>query len=173
MSLHDDARDRRAEAVEELARANSASNDTMVRLIEHVRKDTVAQNSKIEALNRQQRTLRILLGVIGVLTLLVLLIAMYNVYNVTATRQTAKNMTDIGAQVAQTNETLLDCLNSAGRCGQINAAQQRAILDEVKKYELTGFYCIRTNPQTKDPDGEDFLKCMQRLYPGGPLLQER
>jgi uncharacterized integral membrane protein len=161
------------EAIEELVRANSESNTTMQRLVDHVRKETEARDRKIDALDRTQRTMRWLLAVCTVSTIVLLIIAVINTTNIAAQRRSAARQAAIGMQVQQTNKTLLDCLNSTGACGQINQQQQNLLLDKVKQYELTGFYCIRTNPALKDPNGELFLKCMERLYPGGPTLNGR
>jgi hypothetical protein len=100
-----------------------------------------------------------LMYVLGVTVVALLALAVANAFNIAAAR-------DI-------NHTLLDCVNLTGNCGRQNAAQQAKIVDQVKEYNLIGFYCIRTNPGPVDPKGEAFLKCMERLYPGGPTLSER
>lgn len=79
----------------------------------------------------------------------------------------------IAGDVRSTNTTLLDCINSTGECGRRNASNQGKVLDEVKRYELTVIYCARTNPQPVDPDGSAFVACINRLYPGGPVLRGR
>lgn len=161
---HDGSRLHQAMAVEELVRANAESNDTMVRLVKSVRDETKARDRKVEALDKSVRQQRVLMY-IGVFCVFILLtIAIVNAVNISSQRATSR-------QVQSTNELLLDCLNRQGQCGRWNAEQQALLLDEVKRYELTGFYCIRNNPADKDPNGKSFLACVNRLYPGGPQLK--
>lgn len=161
---------RSALVVEELVAANDASNRTMIGLVESVHKETAARDRKVDALERTTHQMRLLMliGIIAIVGLLVL--AVFNAINITSARQAAHRQAAIAENVQHTNDLLLDCLNSTGTCGQVNQRNQAAILDEVKKYELTGFYCIRNNPADKDPKAEAFLKCMNQLYPGGPQL---
>lgn len=161
---HDGSRLHQAMAVEELVRANADSNETMIKLVKSVREETRARDRKVEALDKQVRQGRFLVILSIVCVLFLLLIAIINATNIAKQRETSR-------QVQATNSLLLDCLNRQGECGRWNAEQQALLLDEVKRYELTGFYCIRNNPQVKDPNGEAFLKCVNRLYPGGPQLQ--
>ncbi len=142
----------------------------MLALVETVRRETEARDRKIAAMAHQQRQLRwaIVLVCVGITILLV--VAAINATNIAANRKQADQIALVAAKVDRTNSLLLDCLNATGQCGKVNAEQQQRLLSEVKKYELTGFYCIRTNPADRDPRGEAFLKCMERLYPGGPTL---
>ncbi len=154
-----------AVAMEDLVAANQASNATMVGLIESVRKETAARDRKVDELDRNTKQLRKITIAAVIVCVLLLCMAFFNAYNVVGTRQIAERSD-------QTNDLLLDCLNSRGQCGQFNAQQQKQVLDEVKKYNLTGFYCIRNNPATEDPNAAKFVACMERLYPGGPKLNE-
>lgn len=156
--------------LEELVLANHESNATMIQLVETVRDETRARGRKVDALERNQRQLRGLsiLGTVAVVALLVM--AVFNAVSIQVTRQNAERSAVISRNVDQTNSLLLDCLNSTGKCGQLNAQQQANLLNKVKQYELTGFYCARTNPLAVDPDGKNFLACMEKLYPGGPTL---
>lgn len=160
-------------AIEELVAANEASNRTMVDLVRNVQAETEARDRKVDALAKSQHMQRILSGLGVVCISLVLVLAIINAFELASTRRAAHKQAMIAEQVQKTNDTLLDCLNTTGQCGQINSANQAKILDEVKKYELTGFYCIRNNPAIKDPNGEKFLKCVNELYPGGPQLNGR
>jgi hypothetical protein len=162
-----------ASAIDELVTANRQSNETMLALVEHVRKETVARDRKIDVLEQNNKQTRLLLYLVSGAVVMLLLLASFNAIGITAARQNVEQSAAIAKNVDQTNATLLDCLNSRGACGQANAASQKGILDSVKQYNLVGFYCIRVNPATADPKGEAFLKCMQRLYPGGPVLERR
>jgi hypothetical protein len=162
---HDGSHLHQALAIEELVRANANSNDTMIRLVQSVRDETKARDRKVDALEQSQKQMRVL-TVVGIVAIFFLIaMAIFNATNVMATR-------DASHKVEQTNDLLLDCLNQQGDCGKWNARQQMYLLDEVKKYELTGFYCIRNNPADKDPKADAFLDCMNNLYPGGPQLQK-
>lgn len=162
-----------AVAVEELVSANVRSTETMQRLVEHIQAETEARDRKIEQLGRNQHTMRWLVVLGMAATAVLLVIAVFNANNLSSQRREAKRQVAIAEQVALTNQFLLDCTNPTSACGKAGLASQDRLLGEVKKYELTGFYCIRNNPAGKDPDAEDFLKCMDRLYPGGPQLQGR
>jgi hypothetical protein len=162
-----------ARALEELVAANKQSNQTMVDLVDHVQKETEARDRKVEVLEQNNAQTRLLLYMVGGAVAILILLAAFNAISISNARKNVDTTARIAMKVDATNQTLLDCLNSQGVCGQVNAAQQSQILDEVKKYNLVGFYCIRTNPALKDPKGEAFLKCMERLYPGGPTLSER
>lgn len=165
--LSDEERaDRNASAVEELVAANHESNRTMADLVDHVRKETQARDRKIDVLEKNNKQTRMLTYMLGGTMLVLLMLAVFNAFNIAA----ANRQQD---QIRAINATLLDCVNSTGECGRVNTANQARILDQVKQYELTGFYCIRNNPAQADPEGEQFLKCMQRLYPGGPTLNGR
>lgn len=161
-----DRMNRNSAAMENLVSANTASNATMLSLIESVRGETAARDRKIAVLEKNHRQTQILVLMVCAATLFMLTLGVINAVNISRAK-------DQQMQIRQINNTLLDCLNSTGTCGQVNQANQARILEEVKRYELTGFYCIRTNPATADPKGESFLKCMKKLYPGGPELQGR
>lgn len=159
-------------AIEELVAANQASNRTMVDLVKGVQAETEARDRKVDALAKSQHLQRILSGLGVVCIVVVLILGIINLFALASTRQAAHRQAEIAEQVQRTNDTLLDCVNTTGQCGQLNQANQAKILDEVKKYELTGFYCIRNNPADKDPNGEKFLVCVNNLYPGGPQLNQ-
>lgn len=160
------ARDRNNLALEDLAAANMASNETMLRLVEEVRADTVARDKKIDLLERNHRQMRWLVVAVCCAVVVMLGLGITNAVNLA-------QASDQQNQIKEINHTLLDCVNSTGSCGQVNAQNQAKILEEVKKYELIGFYCIRNNTAATDPKGENFLKCMNKLYPGGPQLEGR
>lgn len=161
-----EARDRSSEAIEGLAAANMSSNATMLALVHEVRAETEARDKKIDLLERNHRQMQWLVVAVCCATVLMLTLGVVNAVNLASTRSQQDQVKDI-------NHTLLDCVNSTGSCGQINASNQQKIVDEVKKYELIGFYCIRNNSAASDPRGENFLKCMNKLYPGGPQLEGR
>lgn len=158
--------ERSSSAMEDLAAANVRSNQTMLSLVEEVRADAKLRDRKIAVLEKTNRQTRLLTYLLCGATLVMLILAVFNAVNIAATKDEQRS-------IEQINRTLLDCVNSSGECGQINRRTQEQILDQVKAYNLVGFYCIRTNPATADPKGEKFLSCMQRLYPGGPTLGER
>lgn len=160
-------------AVEELVAANHQSNQTMLDLMDHVRRETEARDRKVDVLEENNRQTRLLLFMVGGAVVVLILLAIFNAIGITSARRNAERTTAIAANVDKTNQTLLDCINSRGQCGQVNAANQLELLDEVKKYNLVGFYCIRTNTAVKDPKAIAFQACMQRLYPGGPTLSGR
>lgn len=153
-------------AIEELVAANHESNKTMVALVEHVRRETEARDRKIDVLEKNNRQTRWLTYLVGGAMVILLTLAIVNAVNISATQKQEE-------QVSKLNSLLLDCVNSTGECGKRNAILQNQLLDQVKQYNLVGFYCARTNPLSTDPKGEKFLECMQRLYPGGPTLQGR
>ena len=161
-----DRMNRNSAASEDLVAANNESNKTMLALVEHVRQETVARDRKIAVMERSQRQVRKLVYLICAATAILLVIAGINAYNIAASK-------DQQRQIRNINATLLDCVNQTGECGQINAQTQGQVLDEVKRYNLAGFYCIRNNPAASDPKAEKFLKCMERIYPGGPTLARR
>ncbi len=158
--------DRSSSAMEGLAAANTASNQTMLNLVEQVRRESEARERKIEVMAKTNQQTRVLTYILCAVTAIMLVLAVVNAFNIASTRDEQRSIESI-------NRTLLDCVNATGECGQINQQTQKQFLDEVKKYNLIGFYCIRNNPGTADPKAEKFLECMQRLYPGGPTLSER
>lgn len=160
-------------ALEELIRANAESNDTMKNLVDHIQAETDARDRKIDELARNTRSMHRMAIALACAMAILIGIAIINATNLAAGRKNAARTAAIAQDTRQTNETLLDCLNSRGKCGSYNAAQAALTLDEVKKYELTVIYCARTNPLTEDPKGVKFIACVERLYPGGPELNGR
>lgn len=160
-------------ALEELIRANNTSASVMQRLVNHVEKETDARNRKVDALERNGHQLRRLMVLNLVAVALMIAFGAINAVNIGVARRQQAQASALARQVAATNSLLLDCLNSTGHCGQVNQANQKRILDEVKRYELTVIYCARTNPQQIDKDGTAFFMCIHRLYPTGPALAGR
>lgn len=160
-------------ALEELVRANAESNDTMISLVEQVRHDAEARAKKVDLLERGMRQTSRLLKMLGAVLVCLLVVAGINAFNIQQTSRQADVTARIARDTQATNAQLYDCTNSQGACGKRNIENTKRILDEVKLYELTGFYCIRTNPQQVDKTGEQFLACMKRLYPTGPTLKGR
>lgn len=160
-------------ALEELIRANAESNATMAALVERVQEETKARDRKLEQLAKNNREMHRLGWLIVVSMALLLVMAAINAFNIGQARKNAGVTAKIARDTRSTNQTLLDCLNAAGQCGKQNAQQQKTILDEIKKYELTVIYCARTNPQQVDATGGKFIACVDRLYPGGPDLNGR
>jgi hypothetical protein len=179
----DDADTRRVSnlsAMEQLVTANEQSNRTMLDLVESVRQETVARDRKVEALDKNLQALeknlrqtRWITGLVAFAIAVLLTIGTINAINLAAARKQAQQTRETAAQAAQINQTLLDCVNSTGVCGQVNQENQARILDTVKMYELTVIYCARTNPQPVDPKGDKFLDCVTKLYPGGPKLDRK
>lgn len=142
--------------MDHLAEANAASNATMLNLVEEVRRETAARDRKVDALDRSLKQMRWLTVLLGVAIAMLLTLGVINAVNLNSNRDT--------------NRVVLDCVNGVGTCGQVNRANQDRLLDEVKRYNLIGFFCIRNNPASEDPKAEKFVQCMNRLYPGGPQL---
>lgn len=159
--------------LEELVAANQRSTDTMLSLIDTVRQETAARDRKIFAMEKQQKQLRLAIALVCVGISILVLVGIINATNIYNTRKQQDQLAAVAVEVDQANRVLLDCINATGECGRVNAQHQKELLDEVKKYELVGFYCIRLNPATADPKAEAFLKCMERLYPNGPVLEDR
>lgn len=160
-------------SVEELVRANAKSNATMAALVEGVKKETAARDRKLEQLAENNRAMHRLGWLLAVAMSFLLIMAIFNAVSITTARRNAAQTAEIARDTRSTNQLLLDCLNATGSCGSANAAQQTRLLDEIKKYELTVLYCVRINPQVDDESGEQFLACVERLYPGGPKLNGR
>jgi hypothetical protein len=160
-------------AVEDLVAANNESNKTMLSLVHRVREETAARDRKVDALEKAHRQMRWVIMLSVVLIVFLLTLGVINAFNLNSTRKSQRQVQAIAASTDQTNRTLLDCVNSTGVCGQVNAANQAKILDTVKLYELTVLYCARTNPQPVDPSGDKFIACVAKLYPGGPTLNRR
>lgn len=154
---------RNAMEFDSLVEANNESNRTMLALVNTVRAETAARDRKVDALDRNIRQMRLVIVMVAATIVVLLTIGVFNAINLNQTRESQH-------QVEALNQTVLDCVNGTGDCGRINAQNQDRVLNEVKKYNLIGFYCIRNNPATDDPQGADFLQCMARLYPGGPTL---
>lgn len=161
-----DRMDRNNNAIDDLIAANESSNRSMLALVESVRQETAARDRKIDVLEKNHRQMNYVMAAVCAAIAVMLALGTVNAINLASGRAQQE-------QIRQLNGVMLDCVNSTGACGQANAVQQARILDSVKQYELTGFYCLRNNPGTADPKGEAFLACMKRLYPGGPTLQGR
>jgi hypothetical protein len=142
--------------MEDLISANADSSRVMIDLVETVRQETAARDRKVDALEKSQRQMHLVFLLGCALVVILLVLGVFNAFNLNANRDT--------------NRTVLDCVNGTGNCGRQNTLNQKVVLDEVKKYNLIGFYCIRNNPAGEDPRGEKFLVCMKELYPGGPSL---
>lgn len=153
--------------------ANHESNQTMLTLIDRVREETAARDRKVDSLDKNLRQMRWVTGLVASAIVILLTIGVINAINLSSARKSAKQTKDIAAATSATNRTLLDCVNSRGACGQVNAANQGKILDTVKLYELTVIYCARTNPSNVDPKGDKFVQCVAKLYPGGPVLNRQ
>lgn len=162
-----------AREVERLAVATAASNVTMTRLVEKVSQDAEKRERKVELLEAEARQLRQLLLMVGIAIALLLIVGAFNAYNTAQTRKQADQSAQIAKDSASTNRLLLGCFDVNSQCSKLNAEKQKQILDEIKLYELTALYCVRTNPAQADPKGEDFLACVKRLYPAGPTLKGR
>lgn len=159
--------------VESLVAANAASNATMLRLVEGVREDAHLREKKVDLLERGlQQTHRLLL-MVGVTIILMIGLGVANALNINAARHNAAVTAATAKDANGTYALLLDCLNSRGECGKLNAENGKKTLDEVKLYELTVLYCVRINPAADDPKGDLFIDCVSRLYPGGPVLKNR
>ena len=170
--VHDESsRLSQAEALESLILANANSNSTMVSLVEKIREDSELRNQKVDLLEKSVRQMRWLIVLVAVIIAGQFTIAGINAYNISQARKNAGRTAEIARGVEQTNSVLLDCLNSTGECGRANAEEQKKFLDDVKRFNLAGFYCLRLNPATEDEAGEKLLACMKRLYPDGPELQ--
>lgn len=162
-----------ADAVERLVRANVASNDTMRTLVEKVRQDAHARERKIDLLEEGLRKTRHLFWLVAIAVALMIGIGIINATMIQQARRNAAITAAVARDSQATYALLLDCLNTQGECGKRNATQTKALLDEIKRYELTVIYCARTNPQPLDADGSKFVACIDRLYPGGPALNGR
>lgn len=160
-------------AVEDLIAANNASNRTMLELVGTVRQETAARDRKVDALEKSHKQVQWVIGLAVVLIIFLITLGTVNAINLNTTRKSQQQVKAIAASTDETNKTLLDCLNSTGRCGQLNAENQAKILDTVKLYELTVIYCARTNPANIDPKGDKFVQCVAKLYPGGPTLDRQ
>jgi len=162
-----------AQQVEDLIAANAASNNTMLNLVEKVQQDAELRGKKVELLQEEARQTRkqILIASVGVV--LMLIIGVANAINLNEARHNAAVVAATAKDANGTYTLLLDCLNPAGVCGKQAAEQNVHTLDEIKKYELIVLYCVRINPAVADPKGEAFIACVNRLYPGGPQLQDR
>lgn len=174
----DDGFDRRARLdaareVERLIAANAESNSTMRSLVEKVRQDASMREKKIELLENESRQIRRLLVMVGVAIALLLVVGSFNAYNTAQTRRQAAQSAQVAKDVASTNTLLLGCFDVRSECSKLNAEKQKQILDEIKLYELTALYCLRTNNAQQDPEGKEFLACLKRLYPTGPILKDR
>lgn len=162
-----------ADSVDDLVRANTESNATMLALVASVQAEAEANSHKVDLLENGQRQTRRLLVMVSVLLIVMVLLGIANAINISSTRHNAAVTADAARDANGTYALLLGCLNPDGDCAKRGAAQNRATLDEVKLYELTVLYCARINPAIADPQGADFLECAKRLYPTGPTLKNR
>lgn len=162
-----------AREVERLVAANAASNATMTRLVDRVREESARRERKIELLEKESRQMRKLLIMVGFAIALLLAIAAFNASNIHQARKNAANTAAAARDAASTNKLLLGCFDVNSECSKLNAQKQKEILDEIKLYELTALYCVRTQPREEDPEGKKFLDCVKRLYPTGPELKGR
>lgn len=162
-----------ARQVEELVAANAASNATMSRLVDNVRKDAQKREQKIELLENESRQIRRLLVMVGVAIVLLLVVGAFNAYNTAQAKRNAEQTAQAAKDAASTNQLLLGCFDVNSQCSKLNAQKQKELLDEIKLYELTALYCVRLNPAVEDPKGDEFLACVKRLYPTGPHLKGR
>lgn len=160
------ARARNTEAMEDLISANADSSRVMIDLVESVRRETAARDRKVDALEKSQKQMHWVIIMACVLSVIFLGIAVVNAVNLSRTGRQLHETRELNAYV-------LDCVNNTGVCGRQNALVQERALDEIKKYNLIAFYCIRNNPATDDPRGAKFVECMNRLYPSGPQLPEQ
>lgn len=160
-------------AVEHLVAANEESNATMRRLVERVREDADMREKKIDLLELGLVRTKRLIIMVGAVLIIMVSIGVTNAINLNDARRNAAATAAAARDAKATYAILYDCLNQQGECGRQNAAESKRLLDEVKLYELTVLYCVRINPQIADPQGDDFLDCVKRLYPTGPELPKR
>lgn len=159
-----------AEQVEKLAEANARSNKTMLTLVQKVSEDAFMRERKVELLEQGLRQTHKILVLVVVALAVTITMAFINFYNIQTARRNAEVTAEAARDAKGTYALLYGCFEPSSQCSKLNTAKQKQILDEIKKYELVAFYCIRTNPGTVDPDGKDFIACVNRLYPGGPQL---
>lgn len=173
---HEDGPDPREEAadqVEALARANAASNATLLRLVDRVREDAHMRERKVELLEEGQTQTRKLLVLVSAVLAALVIIGIINAVNIHDTRQNAATVAATANDAQRTYTLLLGCLDVNEPCGKNGAERTKESLEEIKLYELTVLYCVRINPLVQDPGGDKFLECVNRLYPGGPQLKDR
>jgi hypothetical protein len=168
-----DKQDSAVHQVEDLVAANVASNATMLKLVEKVREDSYMREKKIDLLEEGLKQTHRLLAMVGAVLVLMLALGVINAVNIYDARRNAAVTAKTAQDANGTYALLLDCLNSRGECGKLNAENAKKTLDEVKLYELTVLYCVRINPALADPKGDQFIDCVTRLYPGGPILKNR
>lgn len=176
MTTTPDEPDPRLEAVdqvEQLARANEASNATLLRLVERVQQDAKMRQRKVDLLEEGQRQQHKLMILVAAVLIMMVVVGVINAINIYDTRRNAAAVAATAKDAQRTYKLLLGCLDVNEPCGKNGAERTKESLEEIKRYELTGFYCARTNPVAVDPSGDKFLECMNRLYPGGPQLKDR
>lgn len=156
--------------VENLVNANAASNETMVRLVARVQDDAHLREKKVDLLEEGQTQMRRLLYMVAAVLVLMVGVGVINAVNIYDARKNAAVTAQTARDASSTYALLYDCLNQQGECGRKNAIAQKKLLDEVKLYELTVIFCVRTNPLVEDATGDKYLACVDRLYPGGPQL---
>lgn len=162
-----------AEHVEKLAAANDASNKTLLNLVQRVAEDARIREKKVQMLDAGMKQTRMLLIMLGIGLILLVGLGIANFANIAEARRNAEVVAHAAKDAKGTYDLLYGCFQPDSDCAKRSAQQQKVSLDEIKKYELTGFYCARTNPAVADPNGDAFIECMNRLYPGGPQLNDR
>jgi hypothetical protein len=159
-------------AVEDLARANAESNHTLMRLVQKVSDDATMRERKVDLLERSMRQGHRLLILLTVVLIALLMVGAVNAANIASARRNAEVTAQSARDSANTYALLLDCLNSRGECGKRNAQQTKSYLDEVKVYELVLASCDRAHPVTDDADSKQFIDCVKRHFPNGPVLPD-
>jgi nitrogen fixation-related uncharacterized protein len=167
------ARPDAAREVDNLIAANAASNATLTRLVDKVREDAANRERKIELLEAESKQMRRILIGVSITAAALVVLALFNAITISQARHNAQQTANAARDAASTNKLLLGCFTPESECSRLNAEQQKAFLNEIKKYELVGFYCLRTNTVTEDPNGTKLTACINRLYPGGPQLPNR
>jgi len=167
-----DPRAAAAAQVEALAQANAQSNKTLRSLVEKVRDDAYMREKKVDLLEVGLKQTTRVMWLVAVVLALIFSMAIVNFNNVSAARRNAEVTANVARNAQATNELLYGCLRPDTECSRSNQDAQRKILDEIKKYELTALYCLRINPGAEDPRGDEFIACINRLYPGGPQLPD-
>lgn len=159
--------------VERLVQANAASNATLTKLVDKVRIDAEHRERKIELLEADSRRNRRILLLVGVAVALLLTLAIVNAFSIQAARRNAAQTAAAAKTAQDTYQLLYGCFDPNSECAKLNNDSQKRLLDEIKLYELTAFYCEREHPEAVDPDSTRFFACLNRLYPDGPQLKER
>lgn len=165
-----DTRIAAAAQVEALAQATARSNKTMLDLVERVRHDAEAHERKVDLLAAGLRQTTRVLWLLAVVLVAVLAMAFINFATIAEAKRNGAVTAQAARDAQSTYKLLYGCFEPNSQCSKVNAAKQKTALDEIKKYELTALYCLRTNPGADDPRGDKFIACLNTLYPGGPQL---